>query len=55
MRKRARMNIERNYAGAWVIYASNSRGDLVTRSYYVYNKRESIKLFRQYMRDGEGK
>ena len=49
------MNIERNYAGAWVIYASNSRGYLVTRSYYGYNKRESIKLFRQYMREGEGK
>jgi hypothetical protein len=49
------MNIERNYAGAWVIYASDRAGYLVTRSYYGYNKRESIKLFRQYMREGEGK
>ena len=49
------MNIERNYEGAWVIYATDSKGYLVKRSYYGYNKRESVKLFRQFMREREGK
>jgi hypothetical protein len=49
------MNIERNYAGAWVIYALGEEGYLVTRSYYGYTKRESVRLFRQYMREGGGK
>ena len=49
------MTIEKNREGAWVIYALGREGYLVTRSYYGYTKRESVRLFRQYMREGEGK
>ena len=45
------MNIERNYSGAWVIYSSDNAGYLVTRSYWGYNKREDVRLFRQYMKE----
>lgn len=45
------MNIERNYSGAWVIYSSDNAGYLVTRSYWGYNKREAVRLFRQYMKE----
>lgn len=45
------MNIERNYSGAWVIYSSDDAGYLVTRSYWGYNKREAVRLFRQYMKE----
>jgi hypothetical protein len=43
------MNIEKNREGAYVISDIVS-GYLVTRSYYGYTKRESVRLFRQYMR-----
>jgi hypothetical protein len=49
------MTIEKNREGAWVIYALGGEGYLITRSYYGYSKRESVRLFRQYMREGEGK
>jgi len=44
------MNIERNKEGAWVIYALGGEGYLVTRSYYGYSKRESVRLFRAVMK-----
>lgn len=47
------MTIEKNREGAWVIYALGGDGYLVTRSYYGYTKRESVRLFRQYMREGK--
>jgi hypothetical protein len=40
------MTIEKNREGAWVIYALGREGYLVTRSYYGYTKRESVRLFR---------
>lgn len=49
------MTIEKNREGAWVIYALGREGYLVTRSYYGYSKRESVRLFRAFMREGEGK
>lgn len=49
------MNIVKNHAGAWVIYADDGQGYLVTRSYYGYTKRESIRRFREYMKEREGK
>jgi len=49
------MTIERNKEGAWVIYALGREGYLVTRSYCGYSKRESVRLFRQYMKEGESK
>ena len=48
------MTIEKNREGAWVIYALGGEGYLITRSYYVYSKRESARLFRQYMKEREG-
>ena len=51
MRGKKNMNIERNYSGAWVIYSSDDAGYLVTRSYWGYNKREAVWLFRQYMKE----
>lgn len=48
------MNIEKNREGAWVIYALGREGYLITRSYYGHTKREAVRLFRQYMREGEG-
>ena len=48
------MTIEKNREGAWVIYALGREGYLITRSYYGYTKRESVRLFRQYMKEGEG-
>lgn len=53
-RKRERgksMTIERNREGAWVIYALGRDGYLVTRSYYGYTKRESVRLFNEYMKE----
>jgi hypothetical protein len=47
------MSIEKNREGAWVIYAQDSSGYLVTRSYYGYTKRESVRLFKQFMREGK--
>lgn len=47
------MNIEKNREGAWVIYASGRDGYLITRSYYGYTKRDAVRLFRTYMREGE--
>lgn len=47
------MNIEKNREGAWVIYASDKQGYLVTRSYYGYSKRESVRLFNAHMRERE--
>jgi hypothetical protein len=47
------MNIEKNREGAWIIYATDREGYLVTRSYYGYTKRESVRLFRAYMRGEE--
>jgi hypothetical protein len=44
------MTIEKNREGAWVIYALGRDGYLVTRSYYGYTKRESVRLFRLYER-----
>lgn len=49
------MTIEKNREGAWVIYALGREGYLVTRSYYGYSKRESVRLFRAFMREGENK
>jgi hypothetical protein len=49
------MTIEKNREGAWVIYALGREGYLVTRSYYGYSKRESVRLFRALMREGENK
>jgi len=48
------MTIEKNREGAWVIYALAGDGYLVTRSYYGYSKRESVRLFREHMREVEG-
>jgi len=47
------VNIEKNREGAWVIYALGRDGYLVTRSYYGYSKRESVRLFRAHMRGEE--
>ena len=47
------MTIEKNREGAWVIYALGREGYLVTRSYYGYTKRESVRLFRAHIRGGE--
>jgi hypothetical protein len=47
------MNIEKNREGAWVIYASDKQGYLVTRSYYGYTKRDAVRLFRAHMRGEE--
>jgi hypothetical protein len=47
------MTIEKNREGAWVIYASDKQGYLVTRSYYGYTKRDAVRLFRAHMRGGE--
>jgi hypothetical protein len=47
------MTIEKNREGAWVIYALGRDGYLVTRSYYGYTKRESVRRFRALMREGE--
>jgi hypothetical protein len=44
------MTIEKNREGAWFIYALGGDGYLVTRSYYGYTKRESIRLFNEHMR-----
>jgi len=55
MKERESVTIEKNREGAWVIYALGREGYLVTRSYYGYSKRESVRLFRQYMREGESK
>jgi hypothetical protein len=41
------MTIERNYEGAWVI-SDSIGGYLVTRRFYGYTKRESVRLFREY-------
>jgi hypothetical protein len=49
------MTIEKNREGAWIIYASDKEGYLVTRSYYGYSKRESVRRFRAFMREGEDK
>jgi hypothetical protein len=49
------LTIEKNREGAWVIYALGEEGYLVTRSYYGYTKKESVRLFRQYMKEREGK
>ncbi len=46
------MIIEKNREGAYVISDIVS-GYLVTRSYYGYTKRESVRLFRTYIREGE--
>lgn len=46
------MTIEKNREGAYVISDIVS-GYLVTRSYYGYTKRESVRLFRTYIREGE--
>lgn len=45
------MNIEKNREGAWIIYALGEEGYLITRSYYGYSKRESVRLFRAHMRE----
>ena len=47
------MTIEKNREGAWVIYAQDREGYLVTRSYYGYTKRDAVRLFRAHMRGGE--
>ena len=40
------MTIERvKHSGAWVIY-STVGGELITRTFYGYNKREAAALFR---------
>lgn len=49
------MTIEKNREGAWVIYALGEEGYLVTRSYYGYTKRDAVRLFRAFMREGESK
>jgi hypothetical protein len=49
------MTIEKNREGAWIIYSSDNYGYLVTRTFYGYTKRESARLFRQYMKEREGK
>jgi hypothetical protein len=46
------MTIEKNREGAWVIYALGGEGYL-TRSYYGYTKRESVRRFRALMKEGE--
>lgn len=46
------MNIEKNGEGAYVISDIVS-GYLVTRSYYGYTKRESVRLFRAHIRGGK--
>lgn len=43
------MFIDRNNEGAWRI-SDIIGGYLVTRLYYGYTKRESIKLFRDYVK-----
>ena len=48
------MTVEKNREGAYVISDIVS-GYLVTRSYYGYTKRESVRLFRTYIREGESK
>lgn len=45
------MNIERNREGAWVMYATDKAGYLITRSYYGYTKRQALQLFNQYMKE----
>ena len=47
------MTIEKNREGAWVIYALGREGYLVIRSYYGYSKRDSVRLFRAFMREGK--
>jgi hypothetical protein len=47
------MTIEKNREGAWVIYALGGEGYLITRSYYGYTKRESVRRFRALMKEGE--
>lgn len=44
------MTVERNHAGAWVIYATDADGYLVTRTYYGYTKQAAKRLFRQELR-----
>jgi hypothetical protein len=41
------MTITKNNEGAWVIYATDNEGYLVTRRYYFYTKREALTLFKQ--------
>lgn len=45
------MIIERNYEGAWVI-SDIVAGYWVTRKFYGYTKREAVRLFKQYLKEG---
>ena len=47
------MIVERNYDGAWVVYASDSMGQLIVRRYYGYAKAEAVSMFKRELKDLE--